>query len=630
MPIFAISPDFLVQSTPPKPIKLGGAVVREFLPGWRPRCVYTEAAPINLLFLEHDNGAWAIWFLNEDMEHLSSEHSALAADASNSLFVTYCRLFDGLWNSLIISPNPHQQTEPERLLFQLPVGMRRQMLDFYLSRFDFATEHASISMSSNLPACGTVADLGARRVLLEAAHLQRIFDPSGLQAAYVRLLRTGALTWPSPVDGRELQAKHAYVLGGNRFGYRLNDEKHELTFYLVADEIHFRVVCIYLAQARLALGPEALHSQTAMADLSRAMFYHVVEHGEELGHYLQLPSQQVANAWRGVSAMHLGHVLWNDISGIGNLVASVPAQQLPQFRVFDAGSEPEMYGPLDEIFPEIKGKVTRDTGSFDAAIPMFYRNRILLIKATGLQVSRSTRERITNVMLYNPANADCVAACRATAERGGPIIVLGLRTENRTLTDLPGFCERLVAFLIQKIGQATLVVDGHNSRSGDTSQVIRSHGETQESRLPIETETDILLTVQRRAAGSGINVVSTIGLPLDVSLIWSYYSRLFIAMWGAGLAKYRWVCNKPGLVMTSRWNLQNRSDLAIYNAPLFQEDPAPIEFIDAAAVHDQPAAPLLVQLGTGCNPSIMNFEVDEQIAFRAIGGLLDRYGGGSD
>ena len=627
MPVFAISPDFLVQSTPPKPIRLGGEAVREFLPGWRPKCVYTEEAPINLLFLQHDDGAWAVWFLNDDMEHLSSEHSGLAPGASNSLFLTYCRLFDGIWNSLVISPNPPQQTDPERLLFQLPVGMRRQMLDFYLSKFDFATEHASIPMPPNLPTCGKVVDLGVRRVLLETAHLQQIFDPSGLQAAYVRLLRTGALTWPSPVDGRELQATHAYVLGGNRFAYRLIDERHQLTFYLVADEIHFRVVCVYLAQARLALGPEALHSQAASADLSRAMFHHVLEHGEELGHYLQLPAQQVANAWRGVSAMHLGHVLWNDISGIGNLVASVPARQLPRFLVFDAGSEPEMYGPLDEMFPEIRGKVTRDAGSFDAAVPTFYRSRTLLIKATGLRVSRSTRERITDLMLRSPANAECAAACRTIAERGGPIIILGLRTENRTLTDLPGFCESLVGFLAQEIGRATLVIDGHNSRMDASNRLIRSHGETDATRSPAEVEAEIALALQRRAAGTGIRIVSTIGLSLQTSLIWGHHSVFFVTLWGAGLAKYRWVCNKPGLVITSRWNLLNRADLAIYSDPLYQEDPAPMEFIDAAAVRDRPEAPLLVPLGTENNPSIMNFDLDEHAAFCVVRRLLDRHAG---
>ena len=34
--------------------------------------------------------------------------------------------------------------------------------------------------------------------------------------------------------------------------------------------------------------------------------------------------------------------------------------------------------------------------------------------------------------------------------------------------------------------------------------------------------------------------------------------------WGAGLAKYRWVCNKPGLLLTGEWNLRHREDLHIY------------------------------------------------------------------
>lgn len=59
-----------------------------------------------------------------------------------------------------------------------------------------------------------------------------------------------------------------------------------------------------------------------------------------------------------------------------------------------------------------------------------------------------------------------------------------------------------------------------------------------------------------------------------------------MAPWGAALAKYRWVCNKQGLVITGRWNLENRRDLSIYHGHLFNEDPSEMWLNDPQTVED--------------------------------------------
>ena len=630
MSVYALSSDFVIQSVPPKPIKVEGVSVQKFLPGWHPKLVYAGLAPIHLLLFEHDDSAWAIWFLDQDMNRMGGAVDELSPGVRTGLLASCSTLFGEIWNALVVSPGPPRLTEVQQSFLQLPVAIRLQMLDLYLSSFDLATRYGSISDPTNLPDGGKLVYLGDPSIALEPTYLHRIFNPSFLQDAYVALLNTGAFISPSPIDGRELQATHAFYLGGNRFAYRMIDEAHDVTFYLVADEIYFRIACIYLPQVGLALALDPIHLQQQMPDLSRAMLRHVVEHGKLISAYLQRPAREVVHAWRGLTAMHLGHVLWNDLSGISNLVASVPAQRLPRFLVFDSEFGPEMYGPLDRIFPEIDGKVVRDTGTFGAAIPSFYRDCLLLIKATGLQVSRSMRERIVDMLLRSPDNAAYIAECKTAAARDAPIMLLGLRTENRTLTDLPGFCERLVGFLIQQIGQVTLVIDGHNSRSEASNQFLWSHGEAQAARSPMSVELEILSILQSRAAGTGVEIVSTIGAPLVKSLIWGCHSNFFVTFWGAGLAKYRWVCNKPGLVITSNWNLQHFGDLHIYDDPQFQESPAPIEFIEQSAVYDRPDAPLLVNLGTDHNPSIMNFDLDERITFRAIFKLLQRHTDVSD
>lgn len=623
--IYAISPEGVVQSSPMRLIRNGGEPVRTFLPGWQPKFVYTGFAPINLLLFEHEQQGAAIWFLDETMDRRGGSFAELTPFTADRFIVAAAALFGEIWHDLVIGQRPPALTEASRSFFALPLTIRGHLLDAYLSQTDISTRYRSINSPSGLPNGGKLIDASGRRVLLEPSVMHQIFNPSLLQDAYVRLLQTGTFIWPSPIDGQDVQATHCFILGLNSFAYRLPDPRNNLTFYLIADEIWFRTACIYVPEAQLALTLDPGYAQALMPDLGRTMWQHVVEHGENLHGYLQEPAKQIHNVWRGITAMHLGHVLWQDISGIGRLVDTVPADRLPTFRLFDVEHGPEMYGPLDQIFPELQGRVVRDPGPFEAAIPTFYQDRLLAIKSSGMVVSRAVRERIMDAIRRDPIHTQQIAECDLAAASGQPIILLGLRTENRTLVDLKGFCERLIDFLAVRVGRAFVVVDGHNARQGNSGQVIWSHGELGATRSPIGVELEIVAALQRRVQGTQITIVSTIGNALADSLIWGSCCHVFVAQWGAGLAKYRWVCNKPGFVMTSNWNLHNRTDLHIYNTPEITEDPVPLEFIDPAIVTDRADAPLIVQLGAGLNPSIMNFDVNEPAVFQTIVALLRRF-----
>jgi hypothetical protein len=101
-------------------------------------------------------------------------------------------------------------------------------------------------------------------------------------------------------------------------------------------------------------------------------------------------------------------------------------------------------------------------------------------------------------------------------------------------------------------------------------------------------------------------------------LFWSRHARYFVAIWGAGLAKYRWLTNRPGLVVSSRWNLLHREDLHIYDSADYMEDPAPIEFIDAGLVHDMPDAPILQRYVLQDARSTANFHTDRDGLSEAV------------
>ncbi len=623
--IIPISSDGIVQSSPTRFIYNGGEPARAFVPGWQPRFVYTGLRPINLVLFEHAEQGPAIWYLDESMSRLGGSFAELAPISVDKLSVAAANLFGKFWQQIIVGQRPPALSDVVLSFFMLPLPIRYQLLDAYLSQTDFSTSYRSIDNPSGLPTKGKLINASCRRVLLDPSVMRRLFDPEFFQASYVRLLQTGALTWPSPIDGHDIQATHCFIIGPNRFAYRVPDVQNGLTFYIIADEVWFRTACIYVPEAQLALAPDPDRARTLMPDLGRAMFQHVIEHGASLCDYLQRPVSQVQNIWRGTAAMHLGHVLWQDISGIGQLVESVPANKLPNFRLFDCEYGPEMYGPLDKIFPELKGRVMRDPNSFMRTIPELYRDGVLAIKASGMFIRRTIRERIINAIWRDPFHGQQIAECKAIAATGQPIIVLGLRTENRTLVDLVGFYERLTDFLAESVDKAVLVLDGHNVRQGNTSKMMWSHGEKENNHAPIEMELAIVAAMQRRIQSDKIKIFSTIGRPLADSLIWASFCHVFVAPWGAGLAKYRWICNKPGFILTSRWNLHHRTDLHIYDALKFMEEPTPVEFINPDHVIDHPDASLLIPLGNEHDPWVTNFSVDEPATFRAILAVVQRH-----
>ena len=99
-------------------------------------------------------------------------------------------------------------------------------------------------------------------------------------------------------------------------------------------------------------------------------------------------------------------------------------------------------------------------------------------------------------------------------------------------------------------------------------------------------------------------------------------SLFFISPWGAGLAKYRWAANKPGVVVSSRWVLQNKGDLHIYDSEKYMERPTEIRFIEPKHVFDLEDEPVLIQVFNPHHPMYYNFKVNMGALYKEIETLL--------
>jgi hypothetical protein len=194
------------------------------------------------------------------------------------------------------------------------------------------------------------------------------------------------------------------------------------------------------------------------------------------------------------------------------------------------------------------------------------------------------------------------------------IFVLGLRVENRTITDLETFVRNFVRLCAEVVPGCAIVLDGHNAQRGGAgeSRILSSHGQWSAKRQPIEVERELAAAAFEEANGRNVEIINLIGESVDRSMFWSFQADCFVAIWGAGLAKYRWVANCPGYIITSAWNRLHRPDLHIYSSHDFMDAPSEIQFVPADEIEDLPDAIQLVSFPTDQqSESYYNFAIKD-------------------
>ena len=592
-------------------------------PGWRPLRVCTLAFPVLILELQHESGAAAVWYLDHRGEFIGHQATILHSAARDQLARVIRPLFDQLWRSLLLNPDEDVDARLIRFL-ALHEVIKLDLLGLMLeSRTEAGIPHPTQvwTLTEPLPRnLGYVVPTGTGPVALDPEHL-RAACLQPLQESFIELLMQGETSWPSPVDGKPIRTFLRPLYYDNLcFAYQLHDARHDLTFHIVALEWHFRTFGIYFPSIDLLVAADdasATRTRHYCLDFIAMMQRHLLVYGQSIAignarikAYDPAPAGPLVQAFRGEPTLHIGHYLWQDLTGLDALVARVPIEKLPHCLVFDSHLAAEMYGPIDRIHPELEGRVIRRASPFEHSIRTFYETGTRVMKITGMVVTRSVGAHVMAAIDTDPRwEAERAEVAAITSDT--PVVLFGLRVGNRTLEDQAGVFGRLVADLVEEYApmRPVIVLDGHNqSAEGAT---YRSVADDRPGATPfIDSERAIAATLADTCASLGVRLVDTIGRPVPVSLIWCRRAGFFVAPWGAALAKYRWICNTPGVVMTGHWNLVQRGDLDLYHNPAVLEAPSEQVFLPADHVQD------IVVPGEA--PDRANFQADEFVLFSLV------------
>lgn len=606
-----------------------GSAARSFLDGWSPSAFHPGIGPLRLLAFTGPDGAHACWLLDQGNVRLGDSLTDLPPEVAGAFLAAACPMLQRLVREVMLRPRPRPSAleAADALLLLSPLVCEQAVEaigdDLVLKPRMMLVDKLSPTISIDTP------DGNQVEASVDRLHIQSGFAVT-LQDRLVASTRNGVLTWPSPVNGRPLQVQGCLYLDDFRLAYRFADTIHGLVFYVIASDHLCRALGIYFPTGNLLVVKDewSRHlSDVYFPDgVGRRIASHCAAWAQELVPYLARGVQGTASIMRGPSGAHLGHQLWNELTGMETLLTHAAGSFIPEWIVAGAGEGVEFWGPIERLFPELEGRVNR-TLADDAGITAYlYAKGLCAARVTGERISAELRRRL-QASVDTGAARHRLHALRHQTGKGSdarmpgdmppPVILLGLRVENRTMTDLAGFCIRLAGLIARTWPGAVLVVDGHNSREGGTgmhSTRIMSHGEVLAAHTPLSIEQAIVSQMRAASAGLPIHIEDTLDQPIGASLAWSMLSDCFISIWGASLAKFRWVCNKPGLAVSSRANLLHRDDLHIYDQPRYMEDPTWLLMADPASVTDEPDAPRLVPVALD-NPFFANFRVDEDRLF---------------
>ncbi len=557
-----------------------GQPVRRLVHGWHPVGLYRGFGRVLLLELRHGSGREASWFLDPSQALICNDLDRLPADALQALAALVVPALRRLRDVLLAGDPDGTELDPLGLHALNPDTIAR-LIGFAGDRL--APPPTLISLDAVGPGQQAIAVGGTS---LSVAALRACLAPR-MQQQHMAVLAGGAYEAVCPFTGATLRTTTTILedrTSACRFEAPASGAEPARVFYLCNNPvISERELFIPSLNCTLALRvPE--HADRLFARLLAA----VVQHAGVLPGYLGM-RKRPANILTPFPGLHVGHVLWNELTGLDRIRRALPAEALPMVIVPNPEAGTEVFGPVERILPEFDGKVLRLPARDVAGL--VYREGLTAMRVYDEYVSRHLAARVGLVARQDAAVEPDHALASELRGQGRPVILIGLRVHNRTVPDQVGLWRGVIEHLSHRLGPVAVVIDGINARlQADPSTDYGTFG-PRGPRAPVLDELQIVIELRRHFQGDDVTLINMVGAPVARSLFWAQQALFFVSLWGAGLAKYRWVANKPGLVLTNRVNLDHpEGSVRIYHAPELMEAPTALDFIAPEHVTDRAAS----------------------------------------
>lgn len=521
--------------------------------GWTPSFVIRVSGSLNILVLRYSTSKDAVWYFDDTGNYLSNTVHSLASKSATALADTWLSILNYYFSSVFFNLE-------NKCSFCEHMARKSQFFSDVLRMADYAVGSET----------GTAQPKTVRR----HADLRKLLFSAGrdTQDSYIREKDRENIV-KIDVGTAQYVGTHSIVVSDSLVVYPTRLTNND--FVLIFESGHYNGrSMLYDSQS------PAFHTRggkTVSAENVRMMkllLSHCADHYPEIIAYFNQPTRATAGIIRNT---HLGHNLWNDLTAVHRLENNALITALDQILAYPGGKS-ELWISVDEFLPTLRPEVVRSLHNQKDLISHVYQNRLFLVRLGDVRIYSEIAERIIRKSLSRSVNVP-------PKERDELRVVFGLRMENRTWTNQKEGLVEVAKYLSARTSKLTIVVDGHDVVS-NTGEVLPSHLEKQDHNI-VSMEKELVRYLSRALREPNVEIVDAVAMSLDETIAWLVSSDFFIAPWGAGLAKYKWVCNLPGVVFTSRWNMEHNQDLDIYDSPKYRENAKHSVYVESSAITDE-------------------------------------------
>jgi len=273
-----------------------------------------------------------------------------------------------------------------------------------------------------------------------------------------------------------------------------------------------------------------------------------------------------------VALGHLGHYIWNVISGWSTLFELAPVEKID---IIATNRQFQMFGGVKELYPDVTcraGALIEFNHGYELYQYML-RSKALSVVLLDRHVRTDLADRVIK-WCRDRCNPDFLARVDTLKRASNPLLLVTLRLENRAWIEQEDGIPNIINQLATDFPDLTVVLDGLNAdiHSLDTHAFM-------------SLEDEMRLAKHIIASCPDVRIENSIGCPLIEGIVWCDTVDAFMAPIGAGLAKYRWITNKPGVAYSNQTFL-SPGDAGGHLYDHHRDDLVPMEYVEHTAVTD--------------------------------------------
>lgn len=236
---------------------------------------------------------------------------------------------------------------------------------------------------------------------------------------------------------------------------------------------------------------------------------------------------------------HIGHYVWNGVSAWSSFFRYCVGDLAPDAIAYHGNLR--LMADVTELYPqeceEINDVIVFENEAQSSTYSVDNDCMVLTLKSSD--ISEDLARRMTR-WAWSSVSEEFAQELRTFKARCYPLLLINVRLDNRSWVDQRDGFKDLFNSLIKNHPSIGFIIDGINS------------GVTQGwTHAEMSVEPEYELASHLISSCSDVPILSSIGCSIAESLVIGDVCDSFVGHVGAGMAKYRWISNLPGVAFSN-------------------------------------------------------------------------------